>query len=68
MLYIKQSGSDKVLLHCGMVVWVLHKHVIYKTFKKDFKVHKIASSERVNKLMEWALSQNDDKTGSRVEL
>lgn len=32
-----------------------------KTFKKDFKVHKIASGERVNKLMECALSQNDDR-------
>jgi hypothetical protein len=33
-----------------------------KTLKKDFKVHKIASGECVNKLMECALSQNDDKS------
>ena len=32
-----------------------------KTLKKDFKVHKIASGECVNKLMECALSQNDDR-------
>ena len=32
-----------------------------KTFKKDSKVHKIAPGERVNKLMECALSQNDDR-------
>jgi hypothetical protein len=32
-----------------------------KTFKKDLKVHKIAPGERVNKLMECALSQNDDR-------
>jgi hypothetical protein len=32
-----------------------------KTFKKDFKVHKITSGERVNRLMECALSQDDDR-------
>ena len=32
-----------------------------KTFKKDFKVHKIPSGECVNQLMECALSQNDDR-------
>ena len=32
-----------------------------KTFKKDFKVHNIASGERVNTLMESALRQNDDR-------
>ena len=32
-----------------------------KTSKKDFKVHKITSDERVNKLMECASSQDDDR-------
>jgi hypothetical protein len=41
--------------------WVFSFICQNKTFKKDFKVHKIASSERVNKLMECALSQNDDR-------
>ena len=32
-----------------------------KTSKKDFRVHKITSDERVNKLMECASSQDDDR-------
>jgi hypothetical protein len=60
-------------MHCSQfnasfLLFGLEGESFKKTFKKDFKVHKIASSERVNKLMECTLSQNDDKIGSRVEL
>ena len=32
-----------------------------KGYKRDFKVHKIASQERMNNLMESALNKNDDR-------
>jgi hypothetical protein len=40
---------------------LLKIYLICFEYKKDFKVHKIASGECVNKLMECALSQNDDR-------
>lgn len=43
------------------IKWNLCFFCQQKSFKRDFKVHKLASDERVKNLMQSALNQNDDR-------